>query len=79
MTALQRQTKTFQACDLPAGVEMFDIPMLNKIFSTSGGHWLALVECGEIGSVKLRSPDASKAVIRVPRASLVAFLEKRTA
>ena len=66
-------------CDLPPGVEMFTIPQLSKIFSASHLYWTGMVECGQLFAVDLRSPGTSKAMLRVPRAALVAFLEKRAA
>jgi hypothetical protein len=72
-------TTTDPACNLPSGVEMFTIPMLDKTFSTSGDHWMRFIECGQLFAVDLRSLGATKAMIRIPRAALVAFLEKRAA
>ena len=62
---------------LPDGVEIFTIPQLVKIFSASDVYWTGMIECGQLNAVDLRSPGATKAMFRVPRTALEAFLEKR--
>ena len=66
-------------CKLPPGVEMFTIPQLSKIFAASQVYWTGQIECGQLFAVDLRSPGTTKSMLRVPRAALVAFLEKRAA
>jgi hypothetical protein len=65
------------AINLPPGVQMFTISQLAKIFSSSDQHWIAQVESGQLFALDLRSPGATKAMLRIPRPALVAFLEKR--
>ncbi len=64
--------------DLPAGVESFSLHWLAKRWKVSVQHVFNLVESGEIPvAVDLRNLKSSKACIRVPRKSVVAFLNKR--
>lgn len=67
------------ACYLPDGVEIFTIPQLVEIFSASNLYWTGMIESGQLYAFDLRSHGATKAMFRIPRAALVAFLEKRVA
>lgn len=67
------------AFNLPAGVEVFTVPQLSKLFAASDGYWLGQIECGQLFAVDLRSHGTTKSMLRIPRAALVAFLEKRPA
>lgn len=62
---------------LPAGVEAFTVRFLASWFRTSPRHWINLVEEGHLTAVDLRTPGASKSFLRIPRASLVAYLNKK--
>lgn len=63
---------------LPAGMESFTIPWLAMWFKTSMQHWINLIDSGALKATDLRSPNASKTMYRVPRAELIAFLNKKT-
>lgn len=62
---------------LPGGMESFSVRFLAGWFRTSHRHWINLVESGEIKAADLRGNGASKSMIRIPRAELVRFLNKR--
>jgi len=64
---------------LPAGMETFTIRFLSLWFRSSKQHWINLIESGHIAAVDLSTPGKSKSMMRVPRASLVKFLnDKKT-
>lgn len=63
---------------LPAGMESFTVRFLALWFRTSPQHWINLVEQGALKAVDLRSPGASKSLMRIPRAELVAYLNRKT-
>lgn len=62
---------------LPSGMESFSVRFLAGWFHTSHRHWINLVEAGEIKAADLRGAQASKSMIRIPRAELVRFLNER--
>ena len=65
---------------LPAGREFFRISEVAEIWSCHGTHVMRLIECGALAAaVDLRLPGTSKAMVRIPRATLIEFLEKRAA
>jgi hypothetical protein len=64
------------ANNLPAGMETFSVRWLGTWFKTSAQHWINLVESGAITAVDLRSPGTSKSLMRIPRAALIAYLNK---
>jgi hypothetical protein len=63
---------------LPAGMESFSTGFLASWFHTSAQHWINLIEEGHLAAVDLRSPNASKSMLRVPRAVLIAYLNRKT-
>lgn len=65
---------------LPAGVESFALHWIAARFGGSVQHWFNLVQKGAFGKgvVDLRTPGSSKAMVRIPRPKLVAFLNART-
>ena len=63
---------------LPAGMESFTVRFLAVWFKTSPQHWINLVEQGALKAVDLRSPGASKSMMRIPRAELIAYLNDKT-
>ena len=63
---------------LPAGQESFTVRWLARFFSTSHRHWINLVDCGALKATNLSSPNASKTMLRIPRAELISFLNRRT-
>lgn len=65
--------------NLPSGMESFTVRFLATWFKSSPQHWINLVETGAIKAVDLRSPGASKSMIRIPRAELVRFLTAQNA
>ena len=77
MTLSQPKTTSFHACDLPDGVEIFTVRQLARIFGTSPQHWINQIECGQLPAVDLRSPGATKSMLRIPRSALVSLLEKQ--
>ena len=65
---------------LPAGREFFRLREVAEMWSCHGTHVTRLIECGALAAaVDLRLPGTSKAMVRIPRAALVEFLEKRAA
>jgi len=65
---------------LPTGREFFRLREVAKMWSCHGVHVMRLIESGAIAAaVDLRLPGTSKAMIRIHRAALIAFLEKRAA
>lgn len=68
----------FDQC-LPKGVESFSLHWLSRHFGGTATHWFRLAEKGAFGTgiVDLRTPGSSKAMLRVPRAPLVEFLNSR--
>lgn len=66
----------FESC-LPSGMESFSVRFLSGWFRTSPRHWINLVESGELHAADLRGAQASKSMIRIPRAELVRFLNER--
>jgi hypothetical protein len=64
---------------LPAGVDSFALHWIAGRFGGTVRHWFNLAEKGVFGTgiVDLRSPGSSKAMLRIPRASLVKFLNSR--
>lgn len=64
--------------DLPAGVESFALHWLAKRWKCSVRHLFKLVESGEFKvAIDLRGLNSSKACIRLPRQSVVDFLNRR--
>ena len=65
--------------DLPSGVESFSLHWIANRFGGSVQHWfnLAVNDAFGKGIVDLRTPGSSKAMLRIPRQSLVAFLNSR--
>ena len=63
---------------LPAGMESFNVRWLARWFGTSHQHWINLIECGAIRATDLRSPGTSKSMHRVPRATLITYLNAKT-
>lgn len=63
---------------LPAGMESFNVRWLARWFGTSHQHWINLVERGALRATDLRSPGASKAMMRIPRAELISYLNRIT-
>jgi helix-turn-helix protein len=62
---------------LPAG-ESFPIWYLAKLFHCDRQHLVHLVKSGEIaGAIDLRGKSSSRSCIRIPRDSLIEFLESR--
>jgi len=61
---------------LPAG-ESFSVRWLGAFFKTSHRHWINLVDLGELKALDLSRPGASKAMMRIPRAEIVRFLNSR--
>ncbi|MFZ4780517.1 MAG: hypothetical protein ACOYM3_34625 [Terrimicrobiaceae bacterium] len=64
---------------LPSGMESFTVRFLAGWFHTSAQHWINLVETGVLKAIDLRTPGASKSMIRIPRAELVKFLNAKDA
>lgn len=63
---------------LPPGREFFRLPELACLWRCHPTHIQRLIDSGELPiSVDLRGPGASKSMQRVPRASVVAFLNRR--
>lgn len=60
--------------NLPAGMESFSVRFLAAWFHTSHQHWINLIEQGSIRAADLRSPGASKSMLRIPRAELTRYL-----
>lgn len=60
--------------NLPSGMESFTVRFLSLWFHTCPQHWFNLIESGALKAVDLRSPGASKSMLRIPRAELIAFL-----
>jgi hypothetical protein len=79
MKTLVQPASQSSGCNLPTGVEIFTIPELSKILSTSDVYWTGMVECGQLFALDLRSPEARKRMLRISRSSLIEFLEKRAA
>lgn len=63
---------------LPAGMESFTVRWLARWFGTSHQHWINLIEAGALRATDLRSPGTGKSMLRVPRAVLIGFLNKKT-
>lgn len=63
---------------LPSGMESFGVRWLARWFGTSHQHWINLIESGAIRATDLRSPGASKSMLRVPRAALITYLNAKT-
>jgi hypothetical protein len=61
---------------LPAGMETFTITWLARWFGTSPQHWINQIESGAIRATDLRSPGKSKAMMRIARAELIAYLNR---
>ena len=62
---------------LPAG-ESFPVHLLARVLRVHRDHVIHLIDSGELKcAVDLRSPGASRSLIRVPRAAVVEFLESR--
>ena len=65
---------------LPTGREFFSLREVAEMWSCHGTHVMRLIECGALAAaVDLRLPGTSKAMVRIPRATLIEFLEKRAA
>lgn len=64
---------------LPSGMESFSVQFLALFFGTSWQHWINLIESGAIRAANLKSPNASKSMYRIPRAELIAYLNKTAA
>lgn len=64
---------------LPAGIESFTVRKMAALFGTSHQHWINQIECGKLRAVDLRSPGAMKSMYRIPRASLIDYLDKHLA
>jgi hypothetical protein len=64
---------------LPAGVGSFALHWIAGRFGGSIQHWFNLARSGVFGKgiVDLRLPGSSKAMMRIPREPLVAFLNSR--
>ena len=63
---------------LPAGMESFTVRWLAMWFDTSIQHWINLVDSGALKAANLNSPNASRSMLRIPRAELITFLNRRT-
>jgi excisionase family DNA binding protein len=61
---------------LPPG-ETFAVWQLAKMLNCHRSHLVHLIEAGEIVAFDLRGKKASRSTMRVPRNSIVEFLEKR--
>ena len=65
---------------LPSGREFFCLSEVAEMWSCHGIHVTRLIESGALAAaVDLRLPGTSKAMLRIPRASLIGFMEKRAA
>jgi hypothetical protein len=62
--------------ELPPG-DAFAVWQLAKVLGCNRSHVSALVESGEVDAFHLRGKGANRSIIRVPRAALIEFLEKR--
>jgi hypothetical protein len=62
---------------LPPG-ESFPVRQLAKLLGCNHQRITELIEEGALDAFDLRVPGASRAWIRIPRASVIAFLEKRS-
>jgi len=56
---------------------MFAIWQLSKVLRCNRQHIVDLVEQGELVAFDLRGANSSRSCVRVPRASVIAFLEAR--
>jgi hypothetical protein len=64
--------------ELPPKMEFFPVWFLGKLWHCSAQHVINLVDSGELKvPVDLKGKAASKTMIRVPRASVVEFLNRR--
>lgn len=64
--------------ELPPNMAFFPVWFLAKLWHCSVQHVLNLVDSGELPvPVDLRGKAATKTMIRVPRASVVEFLNRR--
>jgi len=61
---------------LPAG-ESIAVYQLARHWHCDRGHIIHLVESGAIRAFDLRGEGSSRSTLRIPRAALVEFLEKR--
>ena len=62
---------------LPPG-ESFPVHVLARVLQVHRDHVINLIDNGELKcAVDLRSPGASRSLIRVPRAAVVEFLQSR--
>jgi hypothetical protein len=69
--------KATQDYYLPAG-ESFPVHLLARVLHVTRNHVINLIDAGELKcAVDLRSPGASRSLIRVPRTAVVEFLESR--
>jgi hypothetical protein len=63
---------------LPEGKEFFTVRQLATLWGVSLNHVSNLIDSGELEvSVDLRGLKSTKALLRVPRKSVVAFLNRR--
>jgi hypothetical protein len=65
--------------NLPTGVESFSLHWIARRFGGTVTHWFNRATKGAFGNgiVDLRTPGSSKAMLRIPRRSLVKFLNSR--
>lgn len=64
---------------LPRNRESFALHEVAKIFHCSTQHFVNLIESGELRvPLDLRNKASSRAMIRVPRSSLVEFVNRRS-
>jgi hypothetical protein len=61
---------------LPAG-QCFPVWQLAKLLGCHRQHIINLVEQGDLVAFDLRGPGSSRATLRIPRNSMIAFLEAR--
>jgi hypothetical protein len=62
---------------LPAGMETFSVRFLATWFKCTPQHWINLVEQGAIAAIDLRSPGASKSMLRITRSEVVRYIHSK--
>ena len=64
--------------ELPRNMEFFPVWFLAKLWHATSNHVVNLIDSGELKvPVDLRNKASSRAMIRVPRACVVEFLNRR--
>jgi hypothetical protein len=63
--------------ELPAGMETFSVRWLATWFGCTPQHWINLVEQGALAAIDLRSPGASKSMLRITRSEVVRYIHSQ--